>query len=72
MLNGKLAEGSPGARSSSKKMMKLMKSNVGIAVRMRRIMYWPIAAVSSLPESVWVVNISPVHHLSIIAEMMHR
>ena len=37
MVIGRLAVGSPGERSSSAKMMKLMTRSVGIANRSRRI-----------------------------------
>ena len=37
MVSGRLAVGSPGERSSSAKMMKLMTSSVGIANSSRRI-----------------------------------
>ena len=36
MVSGRLAVGSPGERSSSAKMMKLMTSSVGIAKSSRR------------------------------------
>src|SRR5690606_13317332 len=57
IVSGSWLVGSPGARSSTAKMMKLMTSNVGIATRTRRIRYWVMSA-----RRLYVGSYSPAKH----------